>query len=91
MTIDEIAILEGDMCILQLRGVRPFLSKKYDITKHPLYRHLSDFDKRNRFDVERYLSTDLRLKPSDMFVVYNVELQDAPSEAFDDMPTSDGV
>ncbi len=57
MTQDEIAVMDGGKCILQLRGVRPFLSDKYDITKHPNYKYLSDFDKRNAFDVERYMST----------------------------------
>ena len=56
MTQDEIAVMDGGKCILQLRGVRPFLSDKYDITKHPNYKYLSDFDKRNAFDVERYMS-----------------------------------
>ena len=86
MTMDELAVLDGDLCILQVRGVRPFLSKKYDITKHPLYKQLSDYDKRNRFNIEKYLSTRLKLKPSDMFELYNVELPDAPSEMFDYMP-----
>jgi len=57
MTQDEIAVMDGGKCILQLRGVRPFLSDKYDITKHPNYKYLSDFDKKNAFDVERYMST----------------------------------
>jgi type IV secretion system protein VirD4 len=83
MTMDELAVLEGDSCILQLRGVRPFLSKKYDITRHPLYRQLSDFDKRNRFDVTKYLSTALKVKPADEFEVFDVELPEPPPpEAF---------
>jgi type IV secretion system protein VirD4 len=82
MTIDELAVLDGGSCILQLRGVRPFLSKKYDITKHPLYRQLSDYDKRNRFDAERFLSTALKVKQEDEFVVIEVELPEAPPEAF---------
>ena len=55
MTQDEIAVMDGGKCILQLRGVRPFFSDKYDITKHPKYRYLSDYDKKNAFDVERYM------------------------------------
>jgi type IV secretion system protein VirD4 len=78
MTIDELAVLDGGMCILQLRGVRPFLSKKYDITRHPLYKYLSDFDKRNAFDIEKYLSTKLKVKPGDTFDVYNVILEEPP-------------
>jgi type IV secretion system protein VirD4 len=83
MTIDELAVMDGGMCILQLRGVRPFLSKKYDITRHPLYRQLSDYDKRKRFDVAKYLSTNLKVKPSDAFEVYDVVLPEPPPpEAF---------
>ena len=78
MSIDELAVMDGGMCILQLRGVRPFLSPKYDITKHPLYKYLSDYNKRNTFDVEKYLSTKLRVKPSDTFEVYNVDLDEPP-------------
>ena len=71
------------MCILQLRGVRPFLSKKYDITKHPLYRQLADHDKRNRFDVVKFLSTDLEVRPGDKFEAYEIELPEPPPpEAF---------
>ena len=88
MTMDELAVLDGEMCIVQVRGVRPFLSKKYDITKHPLYKQLSDHDKRNRFDVEKFLSTKLKVKSTDRFEVYDVELPDAPAEAFGDMPAS---
>ena len=60
MSMDELAVMDGGKCILQLRGVRPFLSEKYDITKHPQYKYLSDFDKRNTFDIEKYLSTKLK-------------------------------
>jgi type IV secretion system protein VirD4 len=70
--------MEGDMCILQVRGVRPFLSKKYDITRHPLYKFLSDFDKRNTFDIEKYLSTKLKVKPNDVFEVYDINLAEPP-------------
>lgn len=79
MTIDELAVMDGGLCVLQLRGVRPFLSKKYDITKHRLYKHLSDYDKRNTFDIEKYLSTKLRVKASDEFEVYDVKLDEPPS------------
>jgi type IV secretion system protein VirD4 len=78
MTIDELAVMDGGMCILQVRGVRPFMSKKYDITKHPLYKYLSDFDKRNTFNIENYLSTNLKVKPSDEFEVYEVALDESP-------------
>ena len=76
MSQDELAVMDGGKCILQLRGVRPFLSSKYDITKHPLYRYTSDFDKRNEFDIERYLSHHLKLKSEDTFEVQKVTLSD---------------
>ena len=60
-TIDELAVLDGSKCVLQLRGVRPFLSNKYDITRHPNYKYLSDYDKKNTFNVEKFLSTKLIL------------------------------
>ena len=56
MSQDELAVMDGGKCILQLRGVRPFLSEKFDITKHPNYKYLSDYDKKNAFDIERFLS-----------------------------------
>ena len=57
MSQDEIATMDGGKCILQVRGVRPFFSEKYDITRHPRYKYLSDADKKNTFDVDRYLSS----------------------------------
>ena len=76
MSIDELAVLDGGKCILQLRGVRPFLSQKYDITKHPLYRYTSDFDNRNAFDIERFLSCRLKIKPDERYQVEKVDLSD---------------
>ena len=72
MSEDEIAVMDGAKCILQLRGVRPFLSDKYDITKHPKYKLLSDFDKRNAFDIEKYRSRKLVLKPTETFDLYDM-------------------
>ena len=72
MSQDEIAVMDGGKCILQLRGVRPFLSDKFDITKHPNYKLLSDYDKRNEFDIEKYQSRKLVLKPNDTFDLYDV-------------------
>ena len=69
---DEIAVMDGSKCILQLRGVRPFLSDKFDITKHPKYKLLSDFDKRNAFDIEKYRSRKLVVKPTDKFDLYDM-------------------
>jgi len=72
MSQDEIAVMDGGKCILQLRGVRPFLSDKFDITKHPKYKLLSDFDKRNAFDIEKYRSRKLVVKPTDKFDLYDM-------------------
>ena len=72
-SIDELAVLDGSKCILQLRGVRPFLSDKYDITRHPNYKYLSDFDKKNAFNIERFLSTKLKLKPGEKFEAFEIE------------------
>ena len=70
-TIDELAVLDGGKCILQLRGVRPFLSDKYDITKHPNYKFLSDANPRNAFDIEKYLSTRLVPKADEVYEVFD--------------------
>ena len=70
-TIDELAVLDGGKCILQLRGVRPFLSDKYDITKHPNYKYLSDASPRNAFDIEKYLSTRLVPKADEVYEVFD--------------------
>ena len=72
MSQDELAVLNGGKCILQLRGVRPFLSDKYDITKHPNYKYLSDANPKNAFDIEKFLSTKLKLKPEEEFEVFDV-------------------
>ena len=71
MSQDELAVLNGVKCILQLRGVRPFLSDKYDITKHPNYKYLSDANPKNAFDIEKFLSTKLKLKPEEEFEVFD--------------------
>jgi len=70
-TIDELAVLDGGKCILQLRGVRPFLSDKYDITRHPNYKYLSDTNPRNAFDIEKYLSTRLVPKADEVYEVFD--------------------
>ena len=70
-TIDELAVLDGGKCILQLRGVRPFLSDKYDITKHPNYKYLSDANPRNAFDIEKSLSTRLVPKADEVYEVFD--------------------
>ena len=76
MSRDELAVLDGSKCILQLRGVRPFLSDKFDITKHKRYKELSDFDKKNAFDVERYLKHELRLRMDEKFDCYEVDVSE---------------
>ena len=80
MSQDELAVMDGGKCILQLRGVRPFLSNKYDITKHPNYKYTSDFDKKNALDIERFLSHRLRLKPDTVCEVFEAN----PSGALPD-------
>ena len=69
MSRDELAVLDGGKCILQLRGVRPFLSDKYDLTQHPNYKYTADFDKKNTFDVEKYLDRRMKLHADDVFEV----------------------
>lgn len=69
MSVDELAVLDGGKCILQLRGVRPFLSDKYDLTQHPHYKETADYDKKNEFNIERYLNHRLKLKADDEYVV----------------------
>ena len=70
---DEIAVLDGGKCILQLRGVRPFLSDKYDLTQHPNYKLTSDFDEKNRFDIEKYLNRKEKIYPGDEFIVVDAD------------------
>ncbi len=76
-TIDELAVLDGGKCILQLRGVRPFLSDKYDITKHPNYKYLSDANPKYAFDIEKYLSTGLKPKQDEKYDAYQIEVSQA--------------
>jgi len=72
MSVDELAVMDGGKCLLQIRGVRPFLSRKYDITKHPNYKYLSDFDEKNAFDIEKYLSTRLPVRPGELYPNYEI-------------------
>ena len=80
MSQDELAVMDGSKCVLQLRGVRPFLSNKYDITKHPNYKYTSDFDKKNELNIERFLSHRLRLKLDDACEVYEIHDSSSLSE-----------
>ncbi len=80
-TVDELAVLDGGKCILQLRGVRPFMSNKFDITKHPNYKYLSDADPRNNFDIKRFLSTQLKPKPDEKYELFEIDVSDEPTTA----------
>ena len=73
MSRDELAVLDGGKCILQLRGVRPFLSDKYDLRQHPNYKYTADCDKKNTFDVEKYLERRMKLHADDVFDVIEAE------------------
>lgn len=81
MSQDEIAVMDGGKCILQVRGVRPFFSEKYDITRHPQYKYLSDADKKNAFDVDGYLAAMRRrqrqvVTQEEVFDFYEIDLSD---------------
>ncbi|MCL1926887.1 MAG: TraG/TraD/VirD4 family protein, partial [Syntrophorhabdaceae bacterium] len=76
MSIDELAVLDNSKCILQLRGVRPFLSNKYDITRHKNYKYLSDYDKKYTFNTTKFLNTKLVVKTDDVFDVYETGVTD---------------
>ena len=80
LTVDELEVLDGGKCILQLRGVRPFLSDKYDITSHPNYKYLSDSNKKNAFDIEKYLSRQLKLRLEEEYEAFEVSISDNPQD-----------
>jgi len=86
MTMDELAIMDGMKCILQLRGVRPFFSDKFDITKHKNYRHLSDSDPKNAFDIGKFVNRKLRVRPDEQYEYFEYVSpeDDLPEEAYDD-------
>ena len=75
MSRDELAVMDGNKCILQLRGVRPFFSDKFDITRHKRYRELADYDQRNTFDVESFLKRELKIGKEEMVEVYELEVE----------------
>ena len=91
MSMDELSVMDGSKCILQLRGVRPFLSNKYDLTKHPKFALTSDADERNLFDVEKYLSHKLTVKPNTVVEVYDCSGDDnsSPKQPEDDAKAAD--
>ena len=72
--------MDGGKCILQLRGVRPFLSSKYDITRHPNYKHTSDANPKYAFNIEKHLSTHLKLRPDEAYSVYEVRVNETEDE-----------
>ena len=72
MSIDELAVMDGGKCILQLRGVRPFLSDKYDLTEHPQYTKTAEYDKTNQFDIEKHLNKVLKLRKNDVYDVIEI-------------------
>ena len=80
LTVDELEVMDGGKCILQLRGVRPFLSSKYDITKHPHYKYLSDADPKNAFDVERFIRRKMKVKANTVTDVYEVDAEENGDE-----------
>ena len=86
MSVDELAVLDGRKCILQLRGVRPFLSDKYDITKHPYYKYLSDADPRNAFHIDRFLSCRMKPKADESYHVFETSVDEDETAAETDDP-----
>ena len=73
MSQDELSVMDGSKCILQLRGVRPFLSDKYDLTQHPNYKQTSDYDSRNWFDIDKFLKRRIKLRPEDKYQVVDAD------------------
>ena len=91
MSVDELSVMDGSKCILQLRGVRPFLSDKYDITKHKNYRFLSDSNPKNAFDVGRFVSTRLKVDPDEEYAYHEAVAADGemPEAALADFEPTD--
>ena len=83
--------MPGDRCILQLRGLRPFLSPKYDLRKHPNFKYTAEADKRNAFDPAKLISTKLNLKPYDQFTVYEAEVSDEEIDTDEDILNYDDL
>jgi type IV secretion system protein VirD4 len=85
MTRDELTVMDGGKCILQLRGVRPFLSDKYDITAHPNYKYLSDSNPRNAFHIEKYLSRQLKLRLEEESMAYEIDVNADDKEQLEEL------
>lgn len=93
MTIDELTTMDGSKCILQLRGLRPFLSPKYDLKKHPNYKYTAEADKRNSFDISSLINRRMKVKPDEIYTVYEVDApeEDATAEEDEDILNYDDV
>ena len=94
MSMDELSVMDGSKCILQLRGVRPFLSRKYDITKHPNYKYLSDYDPQNAFDIAAFVACKLKPKANEEYETYEMDVTEAdlrPQETEDQQLPEDEV
>jgi type IV secretion system protein VirD4 len=93
MTIDELTTMDGSKCILQLRGLRPFLSPKYDLKKHPNYKYTAEADKRNSFDISSLINRRMKVKPDEIYTVYEVDVpgEDAAAEKDEDILNYDDV
>lgn len=84
MTMDELTTMPGDKCILQLRGLHPFLSPKYDLKKHPNYKYTAEADKRNTFDITKLINRRMKLKPNELYTVYNVDVTGDEAGIYED-------
>jgi len=92
MTVDELTTMDGNKCILQLRGLRPFFSPKYDLRKHPNFKHTAEADKKNAFDPAELISTKLKVKPNDLFKVYEADaVDDTPINEDEDILNYDDI
>ena len=80
MSVDEIAVMDGEKCILQVRGERPFLSKKYPLEKHKNYRFLADYHEKHTFSIEKHLNTKLKLRKDEVYAVAEIDMSNEPSE-----------
>ena len=84
MTMDELTTMDGSKCILQLRGLRPFLSPKYDLKKHPNYKYTAEANKRNSFDISALINRRMTVKPNEQYTVYGVDVPDADAAGADE-------
>jgi len=93
MSVDELSVMDGSKCVLQLRGVRPFLSDKFDITKHKNYRFLSDSNPKNAFDIGKFVSTRLKVNPDEEYAYFEYVPadDDMPEAAFGDFQSPDAI